>query len=170
MYNKYDKFLTGKGYVPVQEFFEEWDYVKDELVKNDRKTGTGNGTFHFFLGAKNTDLITKLLKGKTEIDVKHYIDVNMLYSMLGYCIKNSHNNNVTFDINDYSTRLFNIKGDYLEFTSQLKFQDTRPYFKQFHNQELLRDLLFPKTSKYKFKMYQHNISKDIAVCWILEYV
>lgn len=48
----YNKKMSALGYNQlICDIFVNWEDVKDELLIPDRKSGSGNGTVHVFLGA-----------------------------------------------------------------------------------------------------------------------
>ena len=38
----------------VCDIFSDWEEAKDEILPQDRKNGSGNGTIHVFLGERQT--------------------------------------------------------------------------------------------------------------------
>ena len=44
----------------VCDIFSDWEEAKDEILPQDRKNGSGNGTIHVFLGAADPVLRKEL--------------------------------------------------------------------------------------------------------------
>lgn len=79
----------------VCDIFVNWEDVKDEILLPERKTGSGNGTVHVFLGAADNDLRKEFpdyyhaVEGgedtsKGAIPITHYFMKSNIVSMLGY--------------------------------------------------------------------------------------
>jgi AAA domain (dynein-related subfamily) len=173
MFQKYDNYLLGTHDALI-EIFNDWDFVKDEVVLPSRKTGTGNGTVHFFLLQENNFFIKKLLDSHSEKNIEHLIDVNFLYSLCGVTeyLSAISKESKQFKASNYIQEVIPLMVDgFLQFKSVLKFQETRPYFKQFDENFLkyVRVLLFPKVFKYKVKLYQHKETKVITAAWVWGY-
>ena len=51
MTEKYKAIMNQMGYNHlVCDIFDNWEDVKDEILLQERKEGSGNGTVHVFLG------------------------------------------------------------------------------------------------------------------------
>ena len=98
----------------VCDIFLDWESVKDELLIPDRKTGTGNGTIHVFLGAADASLQEEfapyydaVYNGEDPsiqaVKVSHYFMVSNIISMVGYVGQYFYNNG-----NDFTSPIRNI--------------------------------------------------------------
>lgn len=57
MEQNYNDIMSHQGYdINVCDIFVDWENVKDEILLPERKTGSGNGTIHVFLGAADNEL------------------------------------------------------------------------------------------------------------------
>lgn len=179
------------GYTQVVcDIFPEWEHVKDELLLQDRKTGTGSGTIHVFLGAAFEELSNEFAdyfsSVKTEADaeagaipVKHYFSKNNLVSMLGYLCSKRLSKGIDFT-SEVSDILRELESKPLEYglvstTSLFKWSTgsnkLRPYFKQFDSNgvfwKVVRRLLFPD-SYYKISLCK-NQNGEYAAFWQVGY-
>ena len=51
MEDRYKSLMAELGYSDfLCDIFIDWEQVKDEILESDRKSGSGNGTIHVFLG------------------------------------------------------------------------------------------------------------------------
>ena len=92
----YKNKLNLLGYTQlVCDIFPKWEDVKDEILVPERKSGTGNGTIHVFLGAADNELQKEFASyyravnngedpSVGAIEVKHYFLTSNVLSMIGY--------------------------------------------------------------------------------------
>ena len=92
----YKNKLNLLGYTQlVCDIFPKWEDVKDEILVPERKSGTGNGTIHVFLGAADNKLQKEFASyyravnngedpSVGAIEVKHYFLTSNVLSMIGY--------------------------------------------------------------------------------------
>ena len=172
----------------VCDIFPKWEDVKDEILVPERKTGTGNGTIHVFLGAADSFLQKEFYSyyqavGNGEdpsvgaVEVKHYFLVSNVISMLGYVCQyffskgqssNEQVKNILSLLSSYPS-----ENGLLETTSFFKLSTgsskLRPYFKQFDNNgvftKLIRQLLLPNSS-YKISLFKNSIG-GYAAFWLI---
>ena len=169
-------------------FDTDWEEVKDEILPQDRKTGTGNGTIHVFLGAADAEL-RKEFAGyyqavesgadprDGQVTVRHYFIRSNIISMLGYVCEYYYKKGEDFGTH-ISQALKTLEessgnGFFLETDSFLKLSTgssrLRPYFKQFEQHgvftDLVRQVLIPD-SAYKISMYRDS-NGGYAAFWLL---
>jgi hypothetical protein len=172
----------------VCDVFTDWESVKDELLVPDRKTGSGNGTIHVFLGAADAALREEFAayyesveNGVDPIDgaieVKHYFSVSNIISMLGYVSKYyfEKKKDASQEIWKFLSDLQNYKDEagLLSTTSLFKLSvgssRPRPYFKQFESNgvfsHLIRRILL-QDSSYKISLYK-NEEGEYAAYWLI---
>lgn len=172
----------------VCDIFPKWEDVKDEILVPERKTGTGNGTIHVFLGAADNDLKKEFSSyyqavnnGEDPsigaVEVKHYFLVSNVLSMLGYVCQYYYSKGQSS--NDQVRAILNLLSSYksenglLETISYFKLSTgsskLRPYFKQFDGNgvftKLIRQLLLPN-SGYKISLYK-NPNGEYAAFWLI---
>ena len=79
----------------ICDIFSSWENVKDEILISERKSGTGNGTIHVFLGAADNELRLEfptyykaVENGENPsikaVPVKHFFVTSNLISMIGH--------------------------------------------------------------------------------------
>ena len=91
----------------VCDIFDNWEDVKDEILLQERKEGSGNGTVHVFLG--NADNVLKKefstyysdvkVNGDTNkgaIFINHYFLKSNIYSMIGAMCKFCHAKHINY--------------------------------------------------------------------------
>ena len=185
----YSSKLTKLGYTQlICDIFPKWEDVKDEILVPDRKSGTGNGTIHVFLGAADNELRKEfpsyyqaVEKGEDPsvgaIEVKHYFLASNVLSMLGYVCQYYYSKGQS--PNDQVKSILSLLSSYpsvdglLETTSLFKLSTgsnkLRPYFKQFDANgvftKLIRQLLLPN-SGYKISLYK-NSKGEYAAFWLI---
>ena len=132
----------------VCDIFIKWEDVKDEILIPERKSGSGNGTIHVFLGAADAKLKNEFRSYYSAVEngedpsiravkVKHIFLVSNIISMLGYVCKYYHSKNEAFEksINDNLNLLdsYNDGNGFLSTQSLFKLSTgsskLRPYFK-----------------------------------------
>lgn len=171
----------------VCDIFANWEDVKDEILIPERKTGSGNGTVHIFLGAANDALQAEFPNYyesvKTEADaangafeVTHYFLRSNIISMLGYVCQYNYNNqkeigkqvgNILDNLNSISSsKILSTKSLFKLSTGSNKL---RPYFKQFESNgvfsKVIRKILLPESS-YKISLYKNSNGK-YAAFWLI---
>ncbi len=171
----------------IGDIFLDWENVKDELLEADKKTGSGNGTIHVFLGKEGYGFFQNLfpnyfnhVKATNETvtnapKIRHFFSKTNLISSIGhvcnYYVQKGKTEKVIELVTKVATKL-NEKSDNL-YTSESLFKwstgsnDLRPYFKQFDEnfQKIIRPLLLPN-SAYKISLFQ-NENEECAAFWLL---
>lgn len=189
MEQNYNDKMSQQGYSHlVCDIFAEWENVKDEILLNDRKNGSGNGTIHVFLGSADKILQEEFstyydaVESGIEpsigaIPIKHYFMVSNVLSMLGFVCKYLHEKNedskrFVIDTLGYLNEFSDSSG-LLSTTSVLKLSTgsnrLRPYFKKFESDgvfpKVIRQILVPKSS-YKISLYK-NDAGEYAAFWLI---
>ena len=185
----YKNKLSLLGYTQlVCDIFPKWEDVKDEILVPERKSGTGNGTIHVFLGAADNDLRKEFASyyravnngedpSVGAIEVKHYFLTSNVLSMIGYVCQYYYSKGQ--NSNDQVKAILSLLSSYpsenglLETTSFFKLSTgssrLRPYFKQFDSNgvfsKLIRQLLLPN-SGYKISLYK-NANGKYAAFWLI---
>ena len=172
----------------VCDIFPKWEDVKDEILVPERKSGTGNGTIHVFLGAADYELQKEFSayyhavnNGEDPsvgaIEVKHFFLASNVLSMLGYVCQYyfSKGQNSSDQVKTILSLLSSYPSEngLLETNSFFKLSTgasrLRPYFKQFDNNgvftKLIRQLLLPN-SGYKISLYK-NVKGEYAAFWLI---
>lgn len=162
----------------VCDIFLDWENVKDEILLPDRKSGTGNGTIHVFLGAADYQLQEEFPAYYDAVEhgedpalqavkIKHYFLLSNIISMTGYVGQYYYNQNM-----DFSSPILSIfsalkkypdEDGLLSTTSYFKLSTgatkLRPYFKQFESDgvftKVIRQILLPNSS-YKISLYKNE--------------
>ena len=185
----YKNKLNLLGYTQlVCDIFPKWEDVKDEILVPERKSGTGNGTIHVFLGAADNELQKEFASyyravnngedpSVGAIEVKHYFLTSNVLSMIGYVCQYYYSKGQ--NSNDQVKAILTLLSSYpsenglLETTSFFKLSTgssrLRPYFKQFESNgvftKLIRQLLLPNSS-YKISLYK-NANGEYAAFWLI---
>lgn len=184
----YNAKMNELGYSQlVCDIFANWEDVKDEILIPERKTGSGNGTVHIFLGAANDELQkefpdyynsvnTEAEAANGAIDITHYFLRSNIISMLGYvCQYNyKHDKEISLQVHAILEDLNQISSSNILSTKSLFKLSTgsnklRPYFKQFESNgvfsKVIRKLLLPESS-YKISLYK-NAQGEYAAFWLI---
>ena len=185
----YKEKLNQLGYNQlVCDIFPKWEDVKDEILVPERKSGTGNGTIHVFLGAADYELQKEFSayyhavnNGEDPsvgaVEVKHYFLASNVLSMLGYVCQYYFSKGQSSS--DQVKTILSLLSSYpnenglLETNSFFKLSTgasrLRPYFKQFDSNgvftKLIRQLLLPN-SGYKISLYK-NSKGEYAAFWLI---
>lgn len=185
----YKNKLNLLGYTQlVCDIFPTWEDVKDEILVPERKSGTGNGTIHVFLGAADNELRKEFASyyravnsgedpAVGAIEVKHYFLASNVLSMIGYVCQYYYSKGQ--NSNDQVRTILSLLSSYpsenglLETFSFFKLSTgssrLRPYFKQFESDgvftKLIRQLLLPN-SYYKISLYK-NANGGYAAFWLI---
>jgi MoxR-like ATPase len=189
MEQNYKDILDRLGYNHlVCDIFANWENVKDEILISERKSGTGNGTIHVFLGAADEYLRNEFSNYYSAVEagenpetqavsIKHYFLASNLISMLGYVSQYYYHKHESFAdeiSNTLSLIDSNVLSNGLLETSSLFKLSTgsnklRPYFKQFDSNgiftRLVRKLLLPN-SAYKIYLLKNNTGQ-YAAFWLI---
>lgn len=172
----------------VCDIFDNWEDVKDEILLQERKEGSGNGTVHVFLG--NADNVLKKefstyysdvkVNGDTNkgaIFINHYFLKSNIYSMIGAMCQFCHAKKINYhqtvekilkeiEKEPSSHGLFHTKS---LFKLSVGSNKLRPYFKQFDSDgifhKVVRLLLIPK-SAYRIYLLK-NDDGEYAAFWLL---
>lgn len=172
----------------VCDIFIDWEDVKDELLIPERKSGSGNGTIHVFLGKADEQLrrefssyYSKVEDGEdpsvNAINVKHYFLKSNVISMLGYLCQYCYDRQENLDdqVKSLLSYLTSIRTENGLIATKSLFKlstgasKLRPYFKQFDSDgvfsKLIRRILLPN-SAYKISLFKNN-SNEYAAFWLL---
>lgn len=189
MEENYNIKMSQLGYNKlVCDIFINWENVKDEILLPSRKSGSGNGTIHVFLGAADKELREEFASYYKAVElgedtsigaikVKHYFTCTNVLSMIGYVCKYLHKNNE--DVKSFVLDTLEYIDDFsddsglLQTSSLFKLSTgsnkLRPYFKQFESDgvftQLIRQILLPNSS-YKVSLYK-NDKGDYAAFWLI---
>ncbi len=189
MEQSYNNKMKELGYNQlVCDIFIDWEDVKDELLIPERKSGSGNGTIHVFLGKADEQLRKEFASyysvveegedpSHNAVNVKHYFLKSNVISMLGYLCKYCYDRQENLDnqVKSLLSYLQSIRAENgLIATNSLFKLSTgasklRPYFKQFDSDgifsKLIRRILLPN-SAYKISLFKNN-SSEYAAFWLL---
>ena len=171
----------------ICDIFSSWENVKDEILISERKSGTGNGTIHVFLGAADNELRLEfptyykaVENGENPsikaVPVKHFFVTSNLISMIGHTCQYHIKRHEPFA--DEITNILQLierkqSNELLETTSLFKLSTgsnkLRPYFKQFETggifTDLVRKLLLPN-SAYKISLLKDE-NDNYAAFWLI---
>lgn len=185
----YDLKMKELGYNQlVTDIFLEWENVKDEILLKERKSGTGSGTVHVFLGAADEELRQEFASYYDSVDngedpsvgaipIRHYFIANNVLSMIGYLCQYYQTQHIDFsmEVKSILDELTNTTDEsgLITTTSLFKLSTgsnrLRPYFKQFDEKgvfyRIIRHLLQPK-SAYKISLYK-NEQGEYAAFWLI---
>lgn len=189
MEESYKKKMEALGYDQlVCEIFGDWENVKDEILLPDRKSGSGNGTVHVFLGAADSFLRDEFasyyeaVEGGEDpsvkaVEVKHYFLPSNVLSMVGFVCRYLHQkgNDFTATVNSILNTLAGTTNECGLISTESYFKlsvgssKLRPYFKQFSSDglfmKLIRLLLLPE-SAYKISLFK-NAEGKYAAFWLI---
>lgn len=176
--------MEANGYNEfVCDLFPNWEYVKDEMLLPERKSGTGNGTVHVYLQQENMDPLTKCFSSyisrykrgqKIEDEecpvVTHFCQVSNLVTLASSTYQYYECNDLTFNLIDYLKELLAYEQDgFFRFESIFKLStDDRPYFKQFSKKlftRIIRSLFISGKSAYKISLYRNSSNGETAAFW-----
>ncbi len=185
----YEQTMQRLGYDQlVCDIFVNWENVKDELLVSERKTGSGNGTIHVFLGAADNELRNEFSPYYSAVEngedpsihaikVKHYFLKSNVISMLGYmcqyCFEHHESINEQIQailpyVTSYNTEN-GVMVTYSYFKLSTGSNKLRPYFKQFDSDgvftKVIRKILLPN-SAYKISLYK-NSNNEYAAFWLI---
>lgn len=172
----------------VCDIFINWENVKDEILPQDRKSGSGNGTIHVFLGAADARLRDEfpayydaVENGEDPalqaIKVTHYFLLSNIISMTGYVGQYYYNKRM-----DFTTPISTILSGLAQYRDEEGLVSTssffklstganklRPYFKQFDSEgvftKVVRQILLPNSS-YKISLFR-NKEGEYATFWLI---
>lgn len=188
MDNSIIKEIATLGYKEkVGDIFINWENVKDEILEPERKTGTGNGTIHVFLGKEGYRLFQnefpeyyEQVKSTNETAdnaprIRHIFSKANLISSIGhvcnYYIQKNEAEKVLNLVTKVATKLNESSDKYFFTESLFKWStgssDLRPYFKQFDEgfSKTVRSLLLPN-SAYKISLFK-NENNEYAAFWLI---
>ena len=189
MTEKYKTIMNEMGYNHlVCDIFDHWEGVKDEILLQERKDGTGNGTVHVFLGNADNALRHEFSKYYLEVEEKgdtnngatiinHYFLKSNILSMIGSMCQFCKTKRIDYhqtvekilkEIEDEPTY-----NGLLHTTSLFKLSmgsnKLRPYFKQFDSDgifhKVVRLLLIPN-SAYRIYLLK-NDNGEYAAFWLI---
>lgn len=176
--------MEANGYNEfVCNLFPDWEFVKDEMLIPERKTGTGNGTVHIYLQQENLNPLTKCFSsyissykrgqklGDDECpSVTHFCQVSNLISLASSTYQYYGCNDLAFNLVEYLKELLAYEQDgFFRFESIFKLStDDRPYFKQFSKKlftRIIRSLFISEKSAYKISLYRNSANGETATFW-----
>lgn len=171
----------------IGDIFLDWEKVKDELLEPDKKTGTGNGTIHVFLGKEGYSFFQNLypdyfnhVNDTNETvpqapKIKHFFSKANLISSIGhacnYYVQKKETEKLIDLVTKVATKLNETSDRFYTSESLFKWstgsKELRPYFKQFDEgfQKTIRPLLLPN-SAYKISLFQ-NENNECAAFWLI---
>ncbi len=185
----YEQTMQRLGYDQlVCDIFVNWENVKDEILISERKTGSGNGTIHVFLGAADNELRNEFAPYYSAVEngedpsihaikVKHYFLKSNVISMVGYMCQYcfEHHENINEQIQAILPYVTSNNAEYGLMTTYSYFKlstgsnKLRPYFKQFDSDgvfsKVIRKILLPN-SAYKISLYK-NSNNEYAAFWLI---
>ena len=185
----YEQTMQRLGYDQlVCDIFIDWENVKDEILISERKTGSGNGTIHVFLGAADKELRKEFTPYYSAVEngedpsihavnIKHFFLKSNVISMLGYICQYcyEHHENVNDQIKSVLPYLATTKTENGLMTTHSLFKlstgsnKLRPYFKQFDSDgvftKVIRRILLPNSS-YKISLFK-NKNNEYAAFWLI---
>lgn len=183
---KINDLMSSRGYTKaVAPIFDEWEFVKDEILLPNRKAGSGNGTVHIYLLEDNMNIFRKCFPKyinsfcQSPIEsnnkcpsIKHFVQTDNILTVADFAYNHYHCDANVFDYLDYVSKV--IKHDdngMLVFNSLFKLStDERPYFKQFDKQifgKLIRYIFVPGKTAYKLYLYGDDNYQNFAVFWVI---
>lgn len=181
-------YIESKGYTFIQDIFLNWEKTKDELLVSDRKTGTGNGTVHVFLGQNGYEFLKEYYPeyynqvestndAETNVpQINHIFLKSNLFSLLGNWTYYYYSNENTIPMDKYKELMvfLDSQDELISTNSLIKWSVTesaslRAYFKKFDRDgafyKVVREFLFPGTA-YKISIFKDPIGELCAV-WLL---
>lgn len=185
----YNEKLSKLGYSQlVCDIFLDWENVKDEVLLTDRKSGSGNGTVHVFIGAADKELrkefpdyYSAVERGEDPkvgaVKVTHYFLRSNILSLIGavckyYVDKSMDFTSIVRNILESLKSSSDIDGMIATgsyFKLSIGAAKLRPYFKQFDDNgafpTIIRKLLLPN-SAYKISLYK-NADNQYAAFWLI---
>ena len=185
----YEQTMQRLGYDQlVCDIFIDWENVKDEILISERKTGSGNGTIHVFLGAADNELRKEFTPYYSAVEngedpsihavsIKHFFLKSNVISMLGYICQYcyEHHENINDQIKSVLPYLATTKTENGLMSTHSLFKlstgsnKLRPYFKQFDSDgvftKVIRRILLPYSS-YKISLFK-NGNNEYAAFWLI---
>lgn len=178
--------MAGRGYPkPVGAIFSDWEFVKDEILLPNRKSGSGNGTVHVYLQEDNMNIFKECFPeyisavGSGIIDtkdlcprIKHFVLTANVLTMAGMAYDHYQFDDGLFDYSGYVDALLphDDKG-MITFESLFKLStDNRPYFKQFDKEvfgKIIRYVFIPKRTAYKLYLFGDEEYRNFALFWVI---
>lgn len=185
----YNEKMRSLGYSHhIVDIFDDWECVKDELLIPERKSGSGNGTIHVFLGAGDAELRKEFSNYYTSVEggvdpdlgacpIKHFFLKSNIVSMIGHVCEydffhQKFSQPFVIDMFETLSKEADSQG-LIQTNSYFKLSvgssNLRPYFKKFDSDgvfpKIVRRVLLPKSS-YKISLYK-NEKGDYAAFWLL---
>lgn len=178
--------MAAKGYPHfVGPLFPNWEFVKDEILLPNRKTGSGNGTVHVYLLDDNMKYFEQCFadyvaayrqNGETANSncpkVTHFAMTSNLLTVAVFAYHHYNCDANIFNYADYVNKVMRADDDGLiSFESLFKLTTAdRPYFKQFDKtvfSQLVRYTFVPQKTAYKLYLYSDPDSDSYAVFWLI---
>ena len=178
--------MAAKGYPNfVGALFPNWEFVKDEILLPNRKTGSGNGTVHVYLQDDNmkyfeqcfADYVTAYRQNGEAANsncpkVTHFAMTSNLLTVAGFAYHHYRYDANIFNYADYVNKVMRADDDGLiAFESLFKLTTAdRPYFKQFDKtvfSQLVRYTFVPQKTAYKLYLYSDPDRESYAVFWLI---
>ena len=178
--------MASRGYTnPIGAIFPDWEYVKDEILLPNRKSGSGNGTVHVYLLEDNMNIFQECFpeyvcavgrgdSKATELcpHIKHFVLTANVLTVAGLAYDYYQFDDSKFDYSAYVNILqsHDDKG-MLTFESLFKLStDNRPYFKQFDREvfgKIIRYVFVPKRTAYKLYLFGDAKYQNFAAFWVI---
>lgn len=183
---KINELMASRGYTkPIGAIFSDWEFVKDEILLPNRKSGSGNGTVHVYLMEDNMNIFQECFpeyiqavgSGKPEAKdlcprIKHFVLTANVLTVAGMAYDHYQLDDSSFDYPNYVNALLSHddKG-MITFESLFKLStDNRPYFKQFDREvfgKIIRYVFVPKKTAYKLYLFGDTAYSNFAAFWVI---
>ena len=184
--SKINEIMASRGYSNfVGAIFQDWEFVKDEVLLPNRKIGSGNGTSHIYLLEDNMTIFRKCFSeyiDKVSANVPlsedqcphitHYVMTANVLTVAGFAYSHYQYDSNIFNYSDFVNKVMQHDNNGLvEFESLFKLStENRPYFKQFDKLvfgKIIRYLFVPQLSAYKIFLYRDDSNQNYATFWII---
>lgn len=184
--SKINELMAERGYTqPIGAIFPDWEFIKDEILLPNRKSGKGNGTVHVYLLEDNMNIfqecfpeyIKTIGQGSVNANdscphIKHFVMTANVLTAAGIAYSFYKFDDDKFDYKNYiHTVLKHDNQGMLVFNSLFKLStDSRPYFKQFDRDifgKIIRYVFVPKQTAYKLYLYSDEDYSNFCVFWII---
>ena len=184
--SKINKIMASRGYSNfVGAIFQDWEFVKDEVLLPNRKIGSGNGTSHIYLLEDNMTIFRKCFGGYLDKfsannslpedqcpHITHYVMTANVLTVAGFAYSHYQYDSNIFNYSDYVNKVMQHDNNGLvEFESLFKLStENRPYFKQFDKLvfgKIIRYLFVPLLSAYKIFLYSDDSNQNYATFWVI---
>ena len=184
--SKINEIMASRGYSNfVGAIFQDWEFVKDEVLLPNRKIGSGNGTSHIYLLEDNMTIFRKCFGGYLDKfsanialsedqcpHITHYVMTANVLTVAGFAYSHYQYDSNIFNYSDYVNKVMQHDNNGLvEFESLFKLStENRPYLKQFDKLvfgKIIRYLFVPQLSAYKIFLYSDDSNQNYATFWVI---